>query len=132
MRTRMLVQIALCIGLGCACAPAVGPGRAEIEADRERDSSRLEALWLERTSEVVERLPIGPGDVIEISVAGLPEIEDLSIRVASDGTISVPLLGTLPAEGMTVRELTADIRRHDDGRDRLVPPVVAFVWLRPS
>lgn len=127
MRTRMLVLLALCIGLGCACAPAVGPGRAEIEANRSRDASRLQALWVQRTGTTVERLPIGPGDVIEISVPGLPELEERNVRVASDGSISVPLLGSIQAEGMTVRELTEDLRRRLEAGVMYDPSVNVFV-----
>jgi polysaccharide export outer membrane protein len=55
--------------------------------------------------------PIGPGDVLEISVAGLEEIKLISERVTGEGTISLPLVGVVKAAGMTDKFLREEIRR---------------------
>ena len=46
------------------------------------------------------------GDVIEISVARLPELKQ-RVHVQLDGTISFPLLGTLPVENLSPAEVQA-------------------------
>lgn len=72
-----------------------------------------------------EGLRISPEDVLEITVY---EHSDLSVttRVSSDGYISFPLLGSIYAEGMTVRELEKKIAGLL-GKDYIVDPhVVVF------
>ncbi len=53
---------------------------------------------------------LGAGEVLEVSVAGLP---DLKSRMAVDlnGEISVPLLGSIRAEGLTLAEVRQQIQR---------------------
>ena len=69
---------------------------------------------------------IGEQDLLEISVF---EVDQLSrtVRVAEDGTITLPLLGRLPVGGMTRVELEMEIaRRLQEGfvRD---PQVTVFI-----
>jgi polysaccharide export outer membrane protein len=70
---------------------------------------------------------IGPGDVLEITVFGLPEL-DRKVRVAKDGTISLPLLGNFAIAGSTVLEAERVVAGMLAGR-RLVndPQVSIFV-----
>ncbi len=46
---------------------------------------------------------IGPQDVLDIDVFGLPELSK-TVRVSSDGTIMLALLGRLRASGLTVEQ----------------------------
>ena len=55
--------------------------------------------------------PIGPGDVLEISVPAMEEIKDRDVRVTADGTISLPFIGQLQAEGLTEEELANQLRQ---------------------
>jgi polysaccharide biosynthesis/export protein len=57
--------------------------------------------------------PIGPGDLVEVAVPGMEELRSVNLRVAGDGTLSLPLLGTIPAAGKTERQL------HDEIASRL-------------
>jgi polysaccharide export outer membrane protein len=50
-----------------------------------------------------------PGDVIAISVAGLPDM-NLQAPVQMDGTLSVPLVGALAVTGLTLAEARAEIQ----------------------
>lgn len=52
---------------------------------------------------------IGPRDLIEIKVFEVPEL-NLSLRVADDGTISLPLVGGVTAQGLTETELAERLR----------------------
>src|ERR1700688_1532719 len=49
------------------------------------------------------------GDVIEISVARLPELKQ-RVPVQLDGTISFPLLGTLPVANLSPAEVQARVQ----------------------
>lgn len=51
---------------------------------------------------------IGPRDVLEISVFGVPELSG-TLMVSENGTIQLPLLGETPAAGQTARQLQADL-----------------------
>jgi polysaccharide biosynthesis/export protein len=48
---------------------------------------------------------IGPEDVLRVDVFGVPELSNLTLRVAIDGTIAPPLLGRVKAAGLTASEL---------------------------
>jgi protein involved in polysaccharide export with SLBB domain len=54
---------------------------------------------------------IGPGDVFDVRVYGEEGLTG-TYRVASDGTVDYPLLGTISVQGMTPTEVT---RRISDG-----------------
>jgi polysaccharide export outer membrane protein len=51
---------------------------------------------------------LGPQDVLEISVFGVPELTG-TLVVADNGTIQLPLLGETPAAGKTARDLQLDL-----------------------
>jgi polysaccharide export outer membrane protein len=51
---------------------------------------------------------IGPEDLLEISVFGLPEMNK-TVRVSAEGTIALPLLRSVKAEGLTQKELEEKI-----------------------
>ncbi len=70
---------------------AVAP--ATSRSDRE-SASRGEAG-------AVGEARLGVGDVLEIEVFGLDELER-KVRVQEDGTISMPLLGKIPLDGLTI------------------------------
>ena len=55
--------------------------------------------------------PIGTGDLIEISVPSMQELEEESVRVSSSGTVSLPMLGDIRASGLTEKEFKAELRR---------------------
>jgi polysaccharide export outer membrane protein len=69
---------------------------------------------------------IGPEDLLEISVF---EVEELNktVRVSSQGSISLPLLGTLKAKGLAVNELEREIRDLLAERYLQDPHVTVFV-----
>src|SRR6202051_4245408 len=69
------------------------------------------------------------GDVIEISVVRLPELKQ-RVPIQMDGTISFPLLGSLPVAGLSPAEVQAKVQamlaakvfpqRTSDGRETSV------------
>lgn len=66
-------------------------------------------LLRQRSSDTPADLPIGPGDVLTISVAEVDELQHQEIRVAPDGTIGLPLIGTMEVAGMSENDLRAAI-----------------------
>ena len=52
--------------------------------------------------------PVGAGDVLHLTAAELPELNDVTVRVDGDGHIDLPLVGDLQVSGLSedgVREL---------------------------
>lgn len=78
--------------------------------------------------EAVEEFVLGRGDVIDISV-----LEDSSLSrqvlVRPDGKISMPLAGSLQAEGRTPEQLQSDIREQL-AKDFIEPPTVTVSLVR--
>jgi polysaccharide biosynthesis/export protein len=78
--------------------------------DSIQDTTRLRALYRSRTSGAsVIDYPIGPGDVVEISVPPIDELRERTVRVEADGSISLPMLGTMQAGGLTENQLRAEL-----------------------
>jgi len=69
---------------------------------------------------------IGRQDLLELSVFDLKEL-DQTVRVADDGSITLPLLGRLDAAGLTKGELEALIARLLEARFVRNPQVTIFV-----
>ena len=65
---------------------------------------------------------IGVGDVVSVSVYKNPELGG-ELAVGPDGTITMPLVGTVPAKGRTEAQLADEVRRLLD--DVLVDPQVS-------
>lgn len=84
---RLLLMLVMLLLAGCASrnqAPAELPLPGAANAD-----PRLAALWQERAGEASKLdFPIGPGDVLEITVPDLPELEEHSVRVGVTATSS--------------------------------------------
>lgn len=107
MNTRLLRAIFLLVLVGClaACASA-GPSRAHLT-----QSKALPAPDTTTASGAYEGggdYRIGAQDLLEISVFG---INDLSrtVRVNSNGQVSLPLIGGVMAGGKTIPELEREI-----------------------
>jgi polysaccharide export outer membrane protein len=69
---------------------------------------------------------IGPQDLIDVSVFQVPDLTR-SLRVNSFGQISLPLVGTMQAGGLTVQELEASIAQHLSEKFLQNPQVTVFI-----
>ncbi len=69
---------------------------------------------------------IGAQDVLEISVFKVAEL-GRTVQVADNGTVNVPLLGDVPAGGITARELEIDLAKRWGGKYLRDPQVSIFV-----
>ncbi len=71
---------------------------------------RLDALWQARLKDPSE-FPVGPGDSIEISVLGVPELNGKAVPVSGTGYISLPLLGDVQVAGLTESQIRDELNR---------------------
>jgi polysaccharide export outer membrane protein len=64
------------------------------------------------------------GDRVEINVAGYPEF-NVTVAVKEDGTMTIPLVGEVPAAGLTRADLTGQIisRLSDYVKNKVVPTI---------
>ncbi len=123
---RLLLPLVMLLLAGCTSQtpiptglPAPGPANAD---------PRLSALWQERTGEAGEiDFPIGPGDVLEIAVAGLPELEERTVRVGGNGNVELPLIGVVGVSGLTEQQVTERLRLRLQASVMHDPAVSVFV-----
>jgi polysaccharide export outer membrane protein len=83
--------------------------------------SRLEQLWQARRTSSTD-FPIGPGDVISITVPGLPDLSrgpadpasgaagGSTVKVNPEGYIELPLVGQVHAAGLTEEQLRNELK----------------------
>jgi polysaccharide export outer membrane protein len=99
-------------------------------ADAQQDPKALERLQALRDARLKSGpgtdTPVGPGDVIEVSVPQVKELAFVTTRVAGDGTISLPLLGTFRAGGHSEEAVRQEIRTRL-GSIMYDPQVTVFV-----
>jgi polysaccharide export outer membrane protein len=74
----------------------------------------------------VSEYRVGPQDLIDISVFQVPDLSR-TVRVNSAGQISLPLIGTVQAGGLTISELETSIAKQLDAKFLQHPQVTAFV-----
>ncbi|HSL49321.1 MAG TPA: polysaccharide biosynthesis/export family protein [Candidatus Deferrimicrobiaceae bacterium] len=101
-------------------APSGGSVPAGRSAERDRPSGEagsstaadLNRRLLEqaaRSGEGID-LPVGTGDLLEVSVFEVEELSRIRLRVPGRGVISLPLIGQIQAAGRTTAELEDEIR----------------------
>lgn len=105
------------------------PGKMTVTSpDESNDMTTLTQLWEKRTRESsLEDYPLGAGDVLEISVPSLDEIQTFSARITGDGTITLPLVGLVHAAQLTEGQLRDEIRRRLEAKYMKDPQVNVFV-----
>jgi polysaccharide export outer membrane protein len=91
-------------------SPIVNARASTFQVEQENDLERLARLWEKRTQDnSITDYPIGPGDVLEISVPAMEEIKERNLRVPADGTILLPFIGRIQAAGLTEAELAEQL-----------------------
>lgn len=73
--------------------------------------SELAELGQRRETDDSGDFSIGPGDVINVSVPEVEELQHQKVRVSSDGRLSLSLIGTLDVTGMDENQLREAIVR---------------------
>lgn len=99
MRKAIVLGLTLVVASSCV-AQTVGPVPSTYRTPPPVDSSaELAKLMQAREGSLVFQ----PYDLLKLNVAGADEVSE-RVRVAPDGTIGVPLAGSLPVAGMTASE----------------------------
>jgi polysaccharide export outer membrane protein len=70
---------------------------------------------------------IGPKDLLEISVLGVPEINKLNVRVSEEGRITLPLLGEIAVGELTKFELEKKLAALAGEKIVLAPQVTVHI-----
>ena len=103
-----------------AVSAAGGQGPSDLE--------RLAHLWQKRTQGgSLSDYPIGPGDVLQISVPAMDELNNYAARVSGEGTITLPLIGVVPVAGLTEQQTREEIQRRLQQSYMYDPQVSLFV-----
>src|ERR1700691_5889076 len=125
-----IAAIAAAALIGCASAPtpqapaaaaspaAVQSSNAASAEDRvpsvassPKNLERLQALWEARSKGTSTDYPIGIGDLLQISVAGVDDFKERTVRVGSEGNIDLPLIGTIHAAGIPESQLRDNLAK---------------------
>jgi polysaccharide export outer membrane protein len=77
-------------------------------------------------------LPVGTGDLLEISVFEVDELSKIRVRVPGRGVISLPLVGQIEAAGHTTAELEDEIRTRLQKKFMHEPQVSVFLQEQQS
>lgn len=80
----------------------------------------------DRNPDEPQDLTLGAEDLLQIDVFEFPEL-NLKVRVSERGTITLPLLGEIPAQGLTVGQLKARIESSLEERYLKNPQVSIFI-----
>jgi polysaccharide biosynthesis/export protein len=89
-----------------------GAAQTATTAQIQDDSADLAALWASRSmpqgSNPAE-FPLGPGDLVRISVPQIPQLRDRSVRVSEENLIALPLIGEINVAGMSEEDLRNEV-----------------------
>jgi polysaccharide export outer membrane protein len=121
---RRILGPAIMIGLFAACSTSSAPPNhspqqenslteagAPTVSENGSSDAHLQDLANRRLVNKDADFPIGPGDVLQISVPGMEQLKDISARVSEANTISLPLLGEVPIGGDSEEQARNELRR---------------------
>jgi protein involved in polysaccharide export with SLBB domain len=114
----------LCTILSPACAPTdtmrIGAGATapasisttSTDSEGAIEQAKLDNLWTQRQITALrnEDYPIGPGDVLTVSVPDVEQLTQRRVRVSPRGDIELPMLGTVQAAGLSEEGVAAEIK----------------------
>lgn len=89
---------------GCASTPdpIIGPAVTQPRADFGQQSF---------TYRRAETYALRPSDKISVNVFREPDLSIEEVMVGVDGSVSLPMLGSIPAAGMTTKQFEQDVSR---------------------
>ena len=122
----LLSRLFLSLGLlALAACSSTGGGVREVRAGTDAlpppDTTDAAGAY-QGTSEY----RLGANDQVEISVFGVQDLTK-TVRINTNGQISLPLIGAVPAGGMTIPELESELTRRYAGSYLQNPQVTVFV-----
>lgn len=103
--------------LGLLALAACADRRADIPTATAQFNVQPDQLFIENRD-----YRLGPSDLVTVTVYRAPEVSG-DFRVDYTGNIMIPLLGQVPAQGMTSTEFADVLRKRLDGRYYVNPDV---------
>jgi polysaccharide export outer membrane protein len=88
------------------CQPAFSQNQLETESGTQRTTETTTTVHNNMTD-----LVLGTGDKLTIAAPEIPELDRRQLKVQSDGTVSVPLVGSVKAAGLTADELAESLTK---------------------
>jgi polysaccharide biosynthesis/export protein len=83
-------------------AQVAGDPRVPSVANSPLNQERLKTLWEKRSKQTATPdYPVGSGDVIEVTVSGIDDLKERTVRVSGEGQIELPLVGVIQVDGLT-------------------------------
>lgn len=106
MLTVVLIVMCACFGCSSGSPPPIQTSNSSLQGDSItpadeqsatcETSGRMRQLWDARKSEGDSYdYPVGPGDVVRVSMDDLPELKEVDARVDGTGAVGLPLLLSL-------------------------------------
>jgi polysaccharide export outer membrane protein len=137
MLTVVLVAVYFCYGCSSGNPPTIKPSDNSLQGDSlsgtvEQSTScetsgPLRQLWEARKSQGDSYdYPVGPGDVVRVSMDDLPELREVDARVDGTGSIGLPLVGEVRVAGLTEEE-TQELLAQKVRRFQREPRVHVFI-----
>lgn len=104
MRKTVILLGAMAALAGCASTPdpIIGASVVQPRSDLGQD---------DYTYQRPTTYNLRPADRISISVLREPEFTSESLRIGVEGNVSLPMLGSIPAAGMTAKQFEQDVSR---------------------
>lgn len=104
LRRSAMIASSLIVLAGCASTPdpVIGPSVTQPRADLGQAG-----YTFERPSTYLLR----PADRISVNVFREPDFTNEAVRIGVEGNVSLPMLGSIPAAGMTAKQFEQDVTR---------------------
>ena len=100
------ILVVLALALGACSTPYSSGGANGVMVAQKAQEKKLEAfnqrLFKAAVSVGKIEYHLGPGDIVQVSVFGVKELEDMEGEVDSLGRVSLPLVGEVKLGGLTV------------------------------
>jgi polysaccharide export outer membrane protein len=95
------IALTLLVAAAAAALTVAAPALAQVTPQvKPQPAAQVPAEVKEAKDALVRAYRIGPGDLLELKVFEVKEL-DQTVRVSEDGSITIPLLGRVMVEGLT-------------------------------
>lgn len=121
-----------CLGAVGFVAMSVSPVAAQTSAFEQDVAPPVEAARIDASAADASQPPLaagyilGPGDIIEVSVAGQEEYKS-RVQVQVDGTVQLPFIRDVKAEDLTISQLQNEVARQLKAGGYYNDPVVNVI-----
>ncbi len=101
-RDCLMLALLLVVNAGRRCLEAQQSDGTPVSAPSLSDSSAAHA-------KTAADFVLGAGDTLALEVSDMPEVSTKAVKISSDGTLELPMAGSMHAAGLTVTQLRAEL-----------------------